>query len=116
MMWAGHGINESLMNNTFDFHSYHGSNDGVPIVFKGGVPYAVGSSDFNKLGPGLRRLLVVYLHVMVHLSKKYGSAIPDVELVIAALDAPGPDEVNRARMPPVPVFRYFGTAPQPAVQ
>ena len=57
MMWAGHGINESLMNNTFDFHSYHGSNDGVPIVFKGGVPYAVGSSDFNKLGPGLRRLL-----------------------------------------------------------
>ncbi len=104
MPWAGHGIDETLIDQAFRDRTYHNAMPGIPFVFRDGVPYVVGNSSADALLPWHRDGLMTYCHIMVHLSKLFGRHIPDVEFVIMADDEPG-EVIDRMHMPPIPTFR-----------
>jgi hypothetical protein len=50
-----------------------------------------------------KRELIIYAHVMIHLSKTFGKQIPDLELVLYTNDEP--DRAASQGAPPTPQFR-----------
>jgi hypothetical protein len=77
---------------------------GLPIVFKDGKPWTLQSSNISVVKWHAQEI-VIYAHVLVHLSSMFGSQIPDSEFVVMVNDQPGPVKDQLKEWPPVPLFR-----------
>lgn len=114
--WAQRGINKPDIYQSI--RQYTSTGDpapypGVSIVFVDGKAYLSSPLDITALLRHQQRNVIIYLQAIQAL-QQYGAHIPNVEFVLATMDAPldvamPPHRGPRGTRGPLPVFRYCPT-------